>query len=393
MHKVVVYIFTIVFTGIVCSVPYRYAQAESPADLVNKGNADYLAGRYDEAISAYDEASVNAPESPILYFNKGTALYQKGDYAAACEAFEKAALKSKDVRLEAESKFNLGNCAFRQADRLKDSDLKGALQKLEESVQHYQEALKAAPDFKEAAENIEVARLVMKNILDEINKKKQEAQEEQQIQNRIKELIQKQKQALDRNQTLQGERKQKGDSEELQKKVRDLAEEQKSIQSQTEEVAKGVAKAGSQNPNSKEDPTETHLKNAATEQKAAAGNLQQYHTKEAEANQERAVKELEKALDSRARNQKGADQQQGRQQEKGQNQQPQSDQQGEPQGAKEPPQCEATPSEQDKNQGQNQLEGARVSEDARDILDEEKENQDARRLQVPGGYRGVDKDW
>ena len=113
----------IVIIGMVLSLTSTAVHAESAADLVSRGNESYLKGKYDDAISAYEEASVDAPESPYIYFNRGTALYKKGDYSGASEAFEKAALKSKDPGLEAKSKFNLGNCAYREAERQKDSDL------------------------------------------------------------------------------------------------------------------------------------------------------------------------------------------------------------------------------------------------------------------------------
>ena len=132
-------------------ITYSNLYGASSADLVNKGNTAYLAGKYDEALFAYEEASVEAPESPHIYFNRGAALYQKGDYSGAIEAFEKAALKSKDIQLEAKSRFNLGNCAYREAERQQDSNLEKALEACTKSIRHYQEALELDSDLKEAA--------------------------------------------------------------------------------------------------------------------------------------------------------------------------------------------------------------------------------------------------
>jgi tetratricopeptide (TPR) repeat protein len=151
--------------------------ADSTADLVDMGNKSWVAGDYEDALKKYNEATVDDPESPYIYFNKGTAFYKKGNYSDAVYAFEKAALKSREPGMESKSMFNLGNCAFREAERQMDSDLKKSLEYCEKSITHYHDALKLDPGLNEASENIEIVRLVMKNILDEIKKREQEAKE------------------------------------------------------------------------------------------------------------------------------------------------------------------------------------------------------------------------
>lgn len=357
--------------------------ADSTAHLIEEGNIAYLAGEYDRALSTYEEASVAAPESPVIYFNKGATLYQMGDYAAATDAFEKAALKARDLQLEAKSKFNLGNCAFREGERQQDSDLNKALEALTKSIQHYQEALKLAPDFVEAAENIEVARLVMKNILDAINKQEEAAQQQQeamkQAAKKIEELIEKQQQALDRNQQLDHERRSKGNSDTLRQQVQDLAKEQRDIQAETEDLAKNMPKPAGQQPFSEETPAEKHLKNAEKEQNAASEHLEENHTSEAKPNQEKALKELKDALESLKEDQESGG---------GQKQEQQQGNQQEQEGV--------SPEENPQDPGEQQEERAaeaQLMEDAHDILDEEKENRERRQMQAAGAYRDVDKDW
>jgi tetratricopeptide (TPR) repeat protein len=363
-------------------IPCSQVCAGSPAKLVKEGNEAYLAGKYDDALSAYEEAFVEAPEAPQIYFNKGASLYQKGDYSGAAEAFEKAALKSKDIRLEASSKFNLGNCAFREAERQQDSDLNKALEACGRSIQHYQDALDLDPDFTEAAENIEVVRLVMKTILDEINKQK-EAQKKQQeamqkTAKQLKDLIEKQQTALTRNQQLQNDRRQKGDSPELRDKIQDLARDQKDLKKETEALAKNMPKPSGQNTSPAESPAQQHLKNAAKEQAAASGNLEQQNMSEAENNQKKALEALKKALSSLGENKKCEGQQQEQQQQDG----GQQEKQQQAQSSDEPSQCE-----------ESQEAMAQMSDDAKDILEEEKENKNRRRMQSAGGHRDVDRDW
>ncbi len=358
------------------------AMADSPAELISQGNTAYVGGKYDEALSAYEEASVEAPESPHIYFNKGTALYQKGDYAGAEKAFEKAALKSKNIRLEASSKFNLGNCAYREAERQQDSDMKKALEACGKSIQHYQGALELDPEFTEAAENIEVVRLVMKNLLDEMNKQK-EAQEQQQeamqkLKEQLKQLIEKQKNVLDRNQKLEEKRSQAGDTPEVDKKIQDLAKDQKDLQKETEALAEDMPKSGGQ----EAPPAEKHIKNAAKEQQAASGNLTQKNTGAAKNNQEKAIKELEDALDSLSDKQQcnNKDQQQKQQQDGSEQKQEQDS-------------SDDDSSQDQEGQEESQQNMSPISDDAHGILDEEKENKKQRMSQPSGGFRDVERDW
>ena len=57
-----------------------------------EGNAHYLDGLYDEALRAYTEAQVDAPEAPQLYYDIGNVLYRQGDYEGAAEAYTRALL-------------------------------------------------------------------------------------------------------------------------------------------------------------------------------------------------------------------------------------------------------------------------------------------------------------
>lgn len=363
------------------------ASADSTAGLVDKGNAAYLAGKYDEALSAYEEASVKDPESPYIYFNRGALFYQKGDYAKASEEFEKAALKSKDIKLEAKSKFNLGNCHFREAERQQDSDLNKALEECGKSIRHYQEALGLDPAFNEAAENIEVVRLVMKNILDQINKQK-EAQKQQQeasdkAYKKLEELIKRQQEAIDQNRQIEGQRAH-GDTQEVLDKIKELTKDQRDIQTDTEKLAEDMSKTHGQD--DKKTPAETHLDNAVKEEQAAAGNLEQKNTQAAMTNQEKALKELKDALSSPEKDRKSAENQQQDKYQGTEQQQPQGEEQQKQQGS--------SPGQEPQKQDKGKEEGIKQSsDDARDILDEEKKNKTQRQLQAEGGYRDVDKDW
>jgi len=345
--------------------------AEAARDLVRQGNADFDKGDYEQALAAYEKASVDLLESPHLFFNKGDVHYRQGNYAKAREMFETAALKTRDIRLEARCKYNLGNCLFRQGQRQADSDLHKALEAFQKSVRYYQDALELDGELRDAAHNIEVVRLTMKDILDKLQKQQKQDQQRQQAQketaDELKKLIDRQQQALGQNDELA---KRQADQAELQdwtRQVDSLAQDQETIKEDTKRLAEKLAgqqKTTAQPATLATEQTRQHLDRATTEQAAAQGELRERQLKKARPSQKRALQELEKAMEALA-----GQGNQGRQ--------PQPQQQ----------RPESQPAQQE------QANSPRQDETAREILDEEKENRQRRSLHVPGGMRPVDKDW
>jgi len=358
------------------------AQAKSPAGLVNEGNKSYNAGQYDKAISSYDEALKDAPDAPYAYFDKGAALYKKGDYAGASEAFSQAAQKTKDSAFEAKSRFNQGNSDFKQAETLKEKDLDKALEKCTNSINRYRDAINLDPDLKEAAENIEMVRLDMKNILDQINKQKEsqkdEQEKKQETAKQLQKLLKDQEASLEKNQKLDTERL-KRDSAKTIKGMQELSKEQKDLRDKTDDVLKQMQKNGNKANASKEDQTAKHLENAKKEQDAASGNLDQKNTKAAANNQQKAVDELKDAVNSMQNNgNNNAGQKNNGQQDKQTQQASSGDQ-----------------AQHDKdNQSQTLSALNSTSDDAKKILNEEKTDRDEQRKALAvRGYKEVDKDW
>ena len=188
------------------------ASAESPRALVSRGNKQYHKKDFAKALELYDRASVKAPESPIVAFNKGAALYKGGDLEKAREQFQEAAAKTKNLDFESKAWYNLGNCAFEEGKRQEDSDLQKALESLEESVKHYVTALEKDAGNTAAAENLEIARLKIKDLLDKIQKQQQEGgqqnqqnqQGQQDQQNQQQQGKQEQQEQQDKEQQQQG---------------------------------------------------------------------------------------------------------------------------------------------------------------------------------------------
>ncbi len=122
------------------------AFAESARQMVQSGNNAYQAGDYKKSLEDYDKAAVAEPDSPVILFNRGNAFYKREAYDDAIKAFEQAAVQSiqtDDQNLEAKSRFNIGNSAYRKAEILRSTDLQKSVEIYEQSAENYQ----AAHDF------------------------------------------------------------------------------------------------------------------------------------------------------------------------------------------------------------------------------------------------------
>ena len=109
-----------------------------------QGNRLYQQGKYDEALSAYQEAQVEQPDLAELHYNVGNTLHRKEDYqGAAAETLQ--GLSKADSDLRAQAYYNLGNSFYRQGQ-------------FAEAIAAYEEALKLNPDDQDAKYNLELAQ-------------------------------------------------------------------------------------------------------------------------------------------------------------------------------------------------------------------------------------------
>lgn len=406
--------------------------AVSARKLIQQGNAAYQSGRLEQALSAYDEASVDAPESPEIYYNRGAVYYRQEDYEQARAAFEKAALKSVEPVLESRARYNLGNCAFREAERQRDSDLQKSLESCEAAIKHYQDALRRNRYLTKAAENIEIVRLYMKALLDEIEKQKQEQQQQQQQQEdlaeKLKKLIERQAKALADNRSLLTKANQPSAAQQQQEialGLEDLTREQASIQTDSEAVSKAVLDAINQHaqqaqaqamppmPGATNQPpvaahapqqpgdqmlekygaVKEHVDNAIGQQKEANQKLPLRQLPQAQPHQQASEEELKKARE--ALQEKDQQQQQQQQQQQG-DENEDSEEKKDEQQQQDQQQQEQEQGEQEQKQGEEeeeQKEQEAQAAKAEDILNQEKDQREQRRRQMPVRFRAVDKNW
>ncbi len=78
------------------------------ARRVRSAIESYRSGDFEKAQEDFALAELECPECPEIAYNRGLASYRQRDFSAAREHFSNA-LQTRDLSLEAKTKYNLGN--------------------------------------------------------------------------------------------------------------------------------------------------------------------------------------------------------------------------------------------------------------------------------------------
>ena len=148
--------------------------ADSARASISQGNKLYMQGNFNEAINSYDQALLDAPGALEPKFNQANSYYRLDDLSKAMDLYRQVAAETKDMKLVARAKYNLGNSYFQQGSKQKDSNLQKAIDDLKTAIGSWRGVLDIEPENKKAAKNIEVARLIIKDLLDQLNKQQQQ---------------------------------------------------------------------------------------------------------------------------------------------------------------------------------------------------------------------------
>jgi Ca-activated chloride channel family protein len=132
---------------------FLLTSAAGPGDI-ERGNRHYRAGRYAEAVEAYQSALRGGSDTSELRYNLGTALLQLGRYDEAEQHFT-AALDAVDPDLRERTFYNLGNRFLEGARNSADPASQGPL--LGSAIEAYQRALRIDPRDLDAKWNLEMA--------------------------------------------------------------------------------------------------------------------------------------------------------------------------------------------------------------------------------------------
>ncbi len=347
--------------------------AASGADLVEQGNREFARGKFDAALELYDQAAVDAPESAEIYFNKGTVYFRKGDLARAREMFEKAGLKTRSLALEARSQYNLGNCAYKEAEKQADSDLGKCLRQMATAITHFQKALKLDPGLLDAAHNIEIVRLKMKEIMDRI--KKQEEQEKKKREQQRKQMEKLKKLLKDQQKLAQDAKKlayrKPGKSDPAKSaQAGRLADQQEKLRQQTGNFANRMH-APKNKPMPKLEQARKHLERAGAKQARAEQELRRNRPKPGAENAEQAAEAIKKAIDALS----------GRKKKYGGKN-------------KQQPGKRKNSGNKPKPRKQKKKAASKPDQDARGIINQERRDRKQRQSERrAAGYVPVDKDW
>jgi Ca-activated chloride channel family protein len=147
--------------------------------MLRQGNRLYGDSRFAEAVNKYDEVLVEQPQALEPKFDKANSYYRLDDLREAMDLYQDVAAGSKDMALVAKAKYNLGNCYFQRGVKQRDSNLQKALEDMQTSIANWRQVLDIDPQNKKAAKNIEVARLTIKDILDQMKKQQKEQKDQQ----------------------------------------------------------------------------------------------------------------------------------------------------------------------------------------------------------------------
>ncbi len=202
-----------VISIIACS---RFARAQDRAahDLVDDGNKAYASGEYDAALEAYDEADLARPDSPEIAFNKAATQFQLGNYDEAERLFNQA-LATENQTLEANAKYNLGNCNYASALEKMDAP-KEAIDRLKSAMRRYRDALAIDPGDEDAKTNINMAQGLIKQLVEQLQQQEQQQQNQDQDQEKSE----------DENQDQQQQQNQDGDKNEQEQNENDKQNQQ-----------------------------------------------------------------------------------------------------------------------------------------------------------------------
>jgi len=130
----------------------------------------YQQNKFPEAYQEFEKTLKDHPQthaSDKIEFDAGAAAYKMKDFSKALNSFSQALL-SQDAGLQGKSHYNLGNTLYQRGDAQKKDDEK--LKDWTNALQHYEQALKIAPDNKEARENLEY----VKRKIDELKQKREQ---------------------------------------------------------------------------------------------------------------------------------------------------------------------------------------------------------------------------
>jgi tetratricopeptide (TPR) repeat protein len=139
--------------------------AQSVEEWFAKGLEALKKGEPQDAMHYFGDSSRWAPDSPEVRFNLAKSLYDFKAYREASLSFEQAEKLSPDPLFRANSRVGQGNAMFRESEHLPPMQ---AMQRLQQCIAAYHEALQLDPHVFHAEHNLHVAERRLEQVRDQV---------------------------------------------------------------------------------------------------------------------------------------------------------------------------------------------------------------------------------
>ena len=186
---------------------------------------DYERGKYSRARSEFERLARQAPEDARLRYNAGAAAFQDEDYDSALKHFNQT-ITARDLKLQEQSYYNLGNTHFRIGE--KSEDAKEKQQQWEQALHQYDNALRLNTNDVDAKFNMDV----VKKRLEELKQQQQQQKQDNKDQNKDDEKKNEEKDKQDQEKKDEQKKQDQAKKDEQAKKEEQEKKDQQQAQDQ-----------------------------------------------------------------------------------------------------------------------------------------------------------------
>ena len=148
------------------------ACGESKRKKIREGNKYFINENYDASIEKFSEALLDEPESDVINYDVGTVYYKKGEYLKAVEHLQKSLL-TEDDELRQKVFYNMGNAMYKAGIEHENSDINGAVNALEQSLNSIESSLALDQEDDDAKYNYDFVKKELER-LRKIQKKEEQ---------------------------------------------------------------------------------------------------------------------------------------------------------------------------------------------------------------------------
>ena len=161
---------SLLVVAVVFAVPLEVQAKGASERAEREGRQAFADGRFTDAAAAFGVAAEARPGVAELIYDEGISVYRSGDLENAVGLLRHAVEQGGRPQLVAAGHFALGNVGVRAVEQALSGqggltpDLKAAIDGLTAAAYSYRRALDIHPDWEEAAHNLEVTRLRLQQL-------------------------------------------------------------------------------------------------------------------------------------------------------------------------------------------------------------------------------------